>query len=59
MINREIPIEIEKKYLQFQKLGFRMLFILFNNITHEYFVSIIPPSWCKQREWLEVIKSNE
>jgi len=55
----KITPETEQEYLKFQKLGFGRLFILFNNITNEFSVSIIPPQWCKQSEWLEIIRSNE
>ena len=59
MTDKTIPLNVEQEYLKFQKLGFRRLFILFNNITNEFSVSIIPAKWCKQSEWLEIIRSNE
>jgi hypothetical protein len=54
-----IPQSIEQEYLKMSKLGFRKLFILFDNINQKYLVSIIPPKWCKQSEWFEIIRSNE
>jgi len=54
-----IPTEVENEYKKMAKLGFRRLFILRNNLSDTVFVSIFHPSFCKQSEWMEILRSNE
>lgn len=58
-MTNQIPAHIESEYLKFQKLGFRKLWILFNNLKNEYQVSIVPKSWSKDEYWIEIVKTNE
>ena len=55
----KIPTEIESEYVRFQKLGFRKLWLVFNNIKNIYEVLIFNPDLCKQSEWYQVIKNNQ